>query len=305
MTRWDGVGTWILGIETPTTVRLGASGVESAIRVVDADMLEIVSVTAADGCVAGDAGTYEWSLSPSARNLHLEPRTDSCEQRLADIPGDWIVSDCPAYPDDFCLGPLDPGVHVANYFTPLVPSSAWELDPAAMRYRVPSGWSNTYDAANEYTLEPLVKHGDTGLYMWTDATIVSAASPCTPQPRVEGRASPGELASWLSAQDTLTASGPVDVTVGGLDGLLVDVQVRPGASLPCVGDGIRYAPFLVHVEGNGMQWGFKADTRNRLYLLDLDDGRTLVVHVAADGESATEIFAEGVGIVESVELRTP
>jgi hypothetical protein len=223
---------------------------------------------------------------------------------MADLEGDWILSDCPAYPDDFCLGPLDPGPHVVNFFVPLLPTSdERRLNPAAMSYSVPDGWSNTYDAANEYLLEPLVKTGDTGVYMWTDVTIVSAEGPCTPQPWAGGRATPSEMAAWLAEQETLETSSPVTVEVGGLEGLSLDVAVLPRATLPCTGDGVPYQPFLVHVEGSGLQWGFKKDTRNRLYFLDTANGRTLVIHVAAEGENTEQVLADGVGIVESIELR--
>jgi hypothetical protein len=303
ITSWDGIGTWILGIETPTTVRLGATGVEAAIRRSDVDTVEIVSMTAADGCVPGDTGSYDWALSSSNRKLTLEPRADDCEQRMADIGGHWIVSDCPAYPEDFCLGALDPGVHVANYFTPLVPSSAWEFDPGAMSYRVGQGWSNTYDSANEYTLEPLTGPRR-GVYMWTDVTIVSESWPCTPEPWARGRATPAELAGYLADQATLDVSPPEAVEVGGLQGLRVDLAVRPEASLPCRGDGIPFAPFLAHVDGSGLQWGFAAGNMSRLYFMDLGDGRTLVIDVVGVGPEAAQQLAEGIGIVESIELRT-
>jgi hypothetical protein len=301
-TKWDGVGSWILGIETPTMVRHGDEE-ESSAGAVDNDTLELVAATAADGCVVGDTGTYDWSVSSNSRTLHLEPQVDQCASRMADFEGDWIVSDCPAYPEDFCLGPLDPGPHVANFFTPLVPSDDWRLDPAAMSYRVSDGWSNTYDAGNEYLLEPLVKAGPTGVFMWTDVTIVSPEGPCTPQPWAEGRATPSEMVAFLAEQETLETSLPVTVEVGGLKGLSLDVTVLPGSTPPCTGDGIPYQPFLVHVEGSGLQSGFEKNTRNRLYFLDTANGRTLVIHVAAAGENTEHLLADGIGVVESIELR--
>ena len=302
-TKWDRASTWILGMETPTTVRLGPTGVEAAIRPLEGDTVEIVSATASDGCLAGDAGRYDWSLSSSGRKLHVAPEADNCDARMADLRGDWIVSDCPAYPESFCLGPLDPGVHVTNYFTPLVPGSAWELDPAAMSYRVPEGWSNTYDSPNEYTLEPPTGPRR-GVYMWTDVTIVSDSWPCTPSPWSNGRAKPAEMAEWLARQAALDTTMPVAVDLGGLQGLRLDVAVRSGASLPCRGDGLPFAPFLAHVDGSGLQWGFSPGNRSRVYLLDLTDGRTLVIDIVGLGESAEEHLDAGTGIVESIRFRT-
>jgi hypothetical protein len=299
--EWDGAGTWILGMDTPAKVKHGDGG-ESAVRAIDADTLELRTERAADGCVVGDTGTYDWTLSNTGRILQLDPVADQCEPRMADLDGDWIVSDCPVYPEDFCLGPLDPGPHVANYFTPKTPSSAWELDPAAMSYRVPEGWWNTYDSANEYALNPPAGRGDTGVYMWTDVTLASETNPCGPRPDTAERATPAEFAAWLMDHSSLDVSDAAPTSVGGLDGLAVDVAVASGAGLPCFGDG-PYAPMLVHVEGSGLQWGFKAGVRNRVYFLDLGDGRTLVIHVAAEGDTADQHLREGLAIVESIDLR--
>lgn len=301
--QWDGEGTWILGFDNPPEI-LHGNEARSTARALDAETFELVSTVDADGCRTGDTGTYDWSLSESRRTMTLESRADECARRMADLPGTWIRSDCPAYPEDFCLGPLDPGPHVTNFFEPQEAASPdWQLDPAAMAYVVAEGWSNTYDAVNEYTLEPLVKTGDTGVYMWTDVTIVADARPCGTSPRPGGRASPAAFVAWLAEQETLKTAQAAKVNVGGLEGLLIDLEVRPGAALQCSGDGVPYAPFLVHVEGSGLQWGFKKDTRNRLYFLDLTDGRTLVIDVAAEDADAAELLAEGIEIVESIELR--
>lgn len=301
--QWDHEGTWILGFDRPPDL-LHGNDTRSTARALDADTLELVSAVDGDRCRTGDTGTYDWSLSDSRRAMSLARQADECARRVADLEGVWILSDCPAYPEDFCLGPLDPGSHVANFFTPLLPIAAeWQLDPVAMSYRVPDGWSNTYDAGNEYLLEPLVKTGDTGVFMWTDVTIVADGGPCSPRPGTEGRASPEEFVAWLAEQETLNTAEPADVMIGGLEGLSLDLAVLPGATLPCTGDGVPYQPFLVHVEGSGLQSGFKKDTRNRLYFLDTGNGRTLVIHVTAEGENTDQLLADGIGIVESIELR--
>ena len=299
VTKYDGQGTWTLLIETPTKV-LHGNGWESAARMLDADTLELV-VTVADGCADGDTGTYAWTLSASRRVLTLEAQTDECAMRAADLRGDWVLSDCRP-PDEECLGMLDPGVHVTNFFTPLVPSDDYQFDPAAMSYRVPDGWSNTFDGANEYTLERPTGPRR-GVYMWTDVTIVSESAPCTPQPWAGGRATPAELAAALGELETLEASTPTTAEVGGLQGLSVDLTVIPGVSLPCTGDGVPYQPVLAHIKGSGLQWGFHVADRNRLYFLDLEDGRTLVINVVGIDPDAAQELAEGIQIVESIELR--
>lgn len=293
---------WIVEFEAPA--KLGFDPEHAwHVTAFETDTLEIVMATDEGECSAGDAGTYRWSLSQSRRVLTFAAVVDSCAERADDLAASWVKSDCPSFPDDFCLGPLDAGLHSANYFTPKTPSTDWEFHPGAMTYSVPDGWSNTYDSGNEYVLEPLERVGDTGVVLWTDVTLVSEAAPCGPRPASTDRATPAEFAAWLTDQATLEVTDPLPVSIGGLAGLSIDVRIAPGASLPCVGDGIPFAPMLVHVEGSGLQTGFDAGSRYRLYFLDLDDARTLVIYVAAAGPAAEQSLACGIDIVESIDLR--
>lgn len=255
-------------------------------------------------CTAGDEGTYRWSVLSSGQ-LALETVADPCSERRSMLQGVFERSDCPNFPENFCLGDLGPGQHASTFFRPMVEPAVWELVRGAMTYTVPEGWANTADWPDEYLIQPQGTTAETGIYMWSEVAIVADDHPCRPDPEPSIPRTPSDIAAWVTANPLLAASQPTEVTVGGLDGLMLDTSVQAEAELPCSGDGRPYAPMLVHAEGTGLQWGYPPTGHKRLYLLELDDTRTLVISIEAeDPETFAEILSDAVAIVESLEFRT-
>ena len=255
-------------------------------------------------CAADDEGTYRWSIAPSGQ-LALEPLADPCSERRNMLQGVFERSDCPNFPENFCLGDLGAGQHASTFFRPMVKPDEWDLVRGAMTYSVPHGWANTADWPSEYLIQPQGITAETGIYMWSEVAIVADDLPCRPDPEPSISRTPSDMAAWVTANPLLVVSQPTEVTIGGLDGLMLDTSVRREAELPCTGDGRPYAPMLVHPDGTGMQWGYPPTGHKRLYLLDLGDARTLVISIEAeDPETFSEILPEAIAIVESVEFRT-
>jgi hypothetical protein len=254
-------------------------------------------------CATEDSGTYRWSLSASA-HLALVPLEDSCAARRAMLQGVFERSDCPSFPENFCLGDLAAGEHRSTYFRPTVEPIDWELEVGEMTYAVPAGWANNADHPDEYGLQPQGTTTETGIYMWSEVAIVADDHPCRPDPERSIPRTPSDMAAWVTANPLLLASEPSEITIGGLRGLTLDTSVREGAELPCIGDGRPYAPMLVHAEGTGLQWGYPPSGHKRLYFLDLGDARTLVISIEAeDLATFSEILPEASAIVESLEFR--
>jgi hypothetical protein len=268
------------------------------------DVIEVTAIEDAEGCSAGDVGRYRWSLTPSGATLTLEAIQDDCSARLASLEGSFSRSDCPAFPADFCLGDLTAEEHVATFFNPLVPGAEWEGPYFDMTYTVPEGWANNWDEATEYLLQPQSAVGETGIYMWSETAIVSQSAPCSPRPEPTIERTPTAMVGWLVNHPTLVSTDPMAVSIGGLDGLMVDASVPSGATLPCVGDGRRYIPMLVNAEARGMQWGFPPEGHKRLYFLDLGEARTLVISIEAEDEATyRSLVDEATTIVESIGFR--
>jgi hypothetical protein len=254
-------------------------------------------------CAAGEEGTYGWSVSSSGQ-LALDPVADPCSERRSMLRGVFERSDCPHFPENFCLGDLGPGQHASTFFRPMVTPSEWDLERGAMTYTVPEGWANTADWPDEYLIQPQGTNADTGIYMWSEVAIVSDDRPCSSVPEPTIPRTPSEMAAWVTENPLLVASEPTEVTIGGLDGLMLDTSVQAAAELRCIGDGRRYAPVLVHAEGTGLQWGYPSTGHKRLYLLDLGDARTLVISIEAEDRATFEsILSDAVAIVESLEFR--
>ena len=75
-------------------------------------------LTNASGCAADAAGRYRWSLSPSGRVLTISADTpDPCPERAAAVVGTWEQVGC-IDPSNNCLGAMDPGRHVSQFFSP-------------------------------------------------------------------------------------------------------------------------------------------------------------------------------------------
>jgi hypothetical protein len=213
-------------------------------------------------------------------------------------------SDCPRFPENFCLGDLEAGEHRSTFFRPMVNPADWELAVGELTYTVPAGWANTADHPDEYGIQPQGITTEAGIYMWSEVAIVADDHPCRPYPEPTIPRTPSDMAAWVTANPLLVASEPTEVTIGGLDGLTLDTSVRDGVELPCVGDGRPYVPMLVHADGSGLQWGYPPSGHKRLYFFDLGDERTLVTSIEAeDPETFAEILPEAIAIVESLDFQ--
>ena len=267
------------------------------------DHMTLIITEGGAGCEAGDSGTYRWSLSPAGDELRLDLVDDACATRAAALPGTWTRSDCPLFPDDFCLGDLEPGTHRSTFFDPFAAPDEWQYNRGVLTYTVPAGWANSWDIPDEYGIQPQDRLGDVGIYMWSEVALAAADAPCSVEPDPEIARTPDAFAAWLTSHPGLVVTEPVPVAFGGLDGLMVDASVADGAALPCVGDGRPYIPMLVHIRATGLQWGFPPTGSKRFYLLDLGDSRSLVISIEAeDKQTFAALLPEAAAIVESMQF---
>ena len=268
-----------------------------------ADKLRFVLADAVAGCRQGDVGVYSWSLSPSKRTLTIAADSDDCAPRLASFPGVWWHMGC-TDSGDFCLGDIDAGTYSSQYFDPFVPANGpWKPRFDALRYRVPSGWANGYDYPGTFSLRKQTAPNDAGIFMWSDVAIVSNADPCseTPEPTVAHAAD--AMTDWLTSAPGVVASTPRDVSLGALSGRTIDVSMDPSWTKTCsFSDGKPTRPlFTDTVAGPGLQWGLGPETRMRLYILDIGDGRAVVVDIEGqDKLTYDSMLSEASSIVESM-----
>ena len=302
-----GAGTSIVfAADTVATTQSNAGDVPELISSASSlggDKLRVLLAGDSAGCNKSDVGVYSWSLSASKRTLTITADSDDCAPRLASFPGVWWHMGC-TESGDFCLGDIDAGTYSSQYFDPFVPSGgAWKPRFDALRYTVPAGWANGVDYPSTFSLRKQTAPNDSAIFIWSDVAIVSNADSCseTPEPSVAHAAD--AVANWMTTAPGVVASEPRDVSLGGLSGGTIDVSMDPAWTQTCpFSDGKpRRSLFTDTVAGPGLQWGLGAETRMRLYILDVGDGRTVVVDIEGqDKLTYDSMLGEASSIVESL-----
>ena len=146
---------------------------------------------------------------------------------------------CPNPHGGSCLGNLDPGTYKTSTFKPQV------------TYTVPAGWTNFEDLPGNFWLFQQQDSQDGelgGSYLGIYQDVNAAAIDCRETLQEGVGTSPAELVAWYQSIPGLTVSKPTKVTVGGLQGLQIDLDLQPGV------DTCSYGPYkgIPLIIGNGV-----------------------------------------------------
>jgi hypothetical protein len=203
-----------------------------------------------------------------------------------------ILDDCPELP---CEGALEPGKY------------RWTFSDPAIDFAIPSsGWKWHYGGglhilAGETAVEGL-DIAD-GIYFLHDPTIATRDCKDSSEPGV-GR-SVSDLVAWLQNAPGLVVSEPTPVTVGGLEGMQLDVEIDPAWKRPCFFSGdLPAVPIIFSgAELGGYHWAIVPEQSLRWSILDSEDG-VIIVALADDpgGLPHDELLQTGGDIVDSLEF---
>jgi hypothetical protein len=170
---------------------------------------------------------------------------------------------------------------------------------AGSRLTVPEGWVNDADNAKIYTLFPNTpaNEAEYGLSKQTAQNIVLAAAVqnnmfaiCDATGLFQG-ATAAEVIDAVVANEAFSTSEPVDVTIGGLSGPQVDVQLSPDWTGSCP------------LQENDPPTRDYGDARNRLIMLDAPGRGPIGISIGSMYASEFEAFlADAMPIVESLEF---
>jgi hypothetical protein len=197
-------------------------------------------------------------------------------------------ADCPHYD---CAGPLEPGQYRATYVDPTV---AFEIGSP--------GWTWRYGGSLQLKASDTAAEGydADGINFFLDPVIAAQDCKDGPEPGVER--SVGDLVVWLQAAPGLTTSDRTPVTVGGLDGVRLDLQVDPDWDRPCFYSGGKPTVPLIYSSAfpGGYNWAITPRTSMRWYVLDAGN-RVLIVDIEDNprGLSRDALFQTGTEIVET------
>lgn len=142
---------------------------------------------------------------------------------------------CPNPEGGACLGTLDAGTtYTTQVFEP------------QLSYRVPArGWSNYEDTPGNFLLVPPgddlpgVNAGTSdfiGVYTAVVPARITDPNGCLID-QLSGSWTPTRMASWFTRQPDLITSRALPVSIGGLEGVMVDLRTKPGARLTSCTDG--------------------------------------------------------------------
>jgi hypothetical protein len=139
-------------------------------------------------------------------------------------------------------------------------------------YTVPVGWKMFEDEPGQYGLAMWTNDGPC-LCLWRD--VRAAATGCAAEPEPGVGQSAASIVEWLANHDGLDTTDPEAVSVGGLDGYVIDVAMRPDWETPCPFSGGQ--PIVMTLVGTeiseGVHWGTDAGSEQRYYVLDIgEDG---------------------------------
>ena len=292
---------------------------ESAADMTSDGQLRLLTSTDGTECAKGDVGLYSWTLSETLRtHLSIEAGTDDCAVRAATIPGEYVTSAC-RIDGQWCLNELPPGAYSSALFEPRGPGGdAYKVRLGALEYRVPAGWAHADDSSGSYTLVPDAAFEaqiddpgswQDGIRLWSRPTALSAESMCAPKADASVGRSVDELVAWIESHPGLAVNDQQPTTIGGHDGVMLDLDIAPGWTATCTEWPDDPGPFVpLFTEGgwlkadgsggdNAYWWGpggfpGQMNDPERLILLDLGQGDTVAIsidsHQPADQDALVE-----------------
>jgi hypothetical protein len=247
------------------------------------DQLRLRGASSDGGCVPGNEGTYTFTLSNLDTLLTLTPISDACGPRAAALAGEWTRVGC-TDDEGWCLGELAPGTHDSVVFTPFVPPDRWQFDYGRFSYTVPAGWENIEDCPGCYALAKQGAPENAAIFLFSDVVPHSQDESCP------GAAEPGvgrtasEITDWLASLPGFVAPTAEAVTVGGLSGFRLDLEVAADWAHTCsYSEGNSLVSTFVDSDdkAEGFDWNVGEGSKARYFLLDLGDGRTLLISIEA------------------------
>lgn len=201
-----------------------------------------------------------------------------------------ILNDCPELP---CQGSLEPGEY------------RWAFSKPTIDFEIPSpGWTWYYSgnlrivADTSPTIEGL--YVAEGVYFLPQPAIASRDCEESTDPSV-GR-SVKDLAAWLEAARGLAVSDPTPVSVGGLDGVRLDIELDPAWRKTCFfSEGLPAVPLIFNgAKLGGYHLAIVPDQSMRWYILDSDDGVIIVdIEDGPEGLSHDDLLEAATPIIES------
>jgi hypothetical protein len=174
----------------------------------------------------------------------------------------------PPLPRPFVINqPLSPGSHRS------------QVSATPLTFTVRDGWKVFEDEIGQFGLAEVANDAPC-VCVWRDVRLMSAscADEADPATGANGLA----IATALSKRPGIDSTLPAPVSVGGLRGYVLDINLDPSWTKPCpYSNGDPTVPTLVgSVISKDVAWEVGPNHRQRLYLLDLPtDGQNIAINI--------------------------
>ena len=248
--------------------------------------------------VSGIGMTVLVVLLVASCSTGTEPDAPSSAETESSVAQEVIVlaaSDCPELT---CQGSLLPGTYRSTILEPTfsfeITSPGWTWDYSAGSFRILA------DPSHEDLYSP------DGIYFLREPAIASQDCEETAEPGV-GR-SVGDLVAWLEAAPGLAITGPTPVTIGGLHGMQLDLELDPKWSRTCFwSERMPVVPLIFRGTAiGGYSLAMLPDMSSRWYVLDSADGVIIVdIEDGPGGLSHDDLLGTGTEIVASLTFSPP
>jgi hypothetical protein len=184
---------------------------------------------------------------------------------------------------------------------------------------LPGRWQVATQGFIDYSLSPVDAAPGDSIRVFFDMHIAAKDATCTEAPEPGIDTSVRAMVADLVADDRISVSTPVSVTIGGLTGQRLDVRIAPSTTKTCpFSDGAPTVPLIVDDADyvpdhqgpeitNGPFWGVGPGERLRLILLDRPgeaQGNVVFVIDSADGTTFDTLVAAAMPVIESFTFDT-
>lgn len=197
-----------------------------------------------------------------------------------------VENHCPFADGGTCLGPLDAGTYTTTTFQP------------SITYTVPAGWVDGEDLPGNFLLQ--LENDPRYIGIYRDGTAPLGCED-TGVPGVGH--SIDAWADWLTSHPGLVTSEPQPVSVGGLDGVYLDIGLDPGWTTACpFSGGNPVLPFIVGDGISSLQHVLFRGLEERLYLLDYHGGN-VAIEIGPEGAGSLDDWLKVVDpVIDSIQF---
>ena len=209
-----------------------------------------------------------------------------------------VLDDCPELP---CEGSLEPGKYRWAFHEPTLD---FEISSPGWIWHFGGGGNLRFYADETPVGEGL--YGSDGIYFLADPTIASRNCEDSSMPGVGH--SMGDIVGWLGSAPGLKVTEPTPVTIGGLEGTRLDIELDPTWKRTCFySEGLPTVPLIFNgSELGGYNVPILPDISMRWYVLESDAG-VLVIDLDDGPNDLThdELLRVGGAIVDSFVFDEP